>query len=144
HLRNHPWAFLISALIGSFTHLFWDSFTHPAGYFVKRLAFYDNVVPYEGVNYPLYYALQHISTFAGLLTVILYMCLIKPDPTILPRRPQFVYWLAIMIIVLIIMYLRLGVHWRMEQDGDIVVTSISGLCCALIVCGFPKLKEATT
>jgi hypothetical protein len=52
---------LLSLLIGSATHVIWDSFTHDYGWMVEHFAFLSN--PIHGI--PLYAILQNLSSILG-------------------------------------------------------------------------------
>ena len=52
---------LLSLLVGSFTHLIWDSFTHENGWVVQRIVFLNISI----VGTPLYGILQNMSTILG-------------------------------------------------------------------------------
>src|SRR6478752_8441685 len=96
YFSEHYGVVIYSALIGSFSHLFWDSFTHNGEFFVNHLDIYKKIyVPFEGVNYPLFYALQHISTWVGLTVVGLYIIFLPVDRSIKPADPKIVYWLIL-------------------------------------------------
>jgi hypothetical protein len=62
-----PWGvILISLLIGAWTHILWDSFTHPAGWFVHHIGWLDRPVFRFGSTVSrAHYLLQQISTIAG-------------------------------------------------------------------------------
>ena len=59
--------FTLSALIGMFTHVFWDSFTHINGYFVKNIAML-NVKILNRI--PIYKVLQHGGTIIGFSIIV--------------------------------------------------------------------------
>jgi hypothetical protein len=58
---------LISLLLGIFSHLLWDSFTHGRGYMVQHIALL-HTMPFAqyGIFRPLYNLLQHLSSLLGL------------------------------------------------------------------------------
>jgi len=55
----------ISILIGAWTHILWDSFTHPTGWFVQRIAWLRDPLPEVGGTVCGYYILQQLSTITG-------------------------------------------------------------------------------
>ena len=65
--------FIISAIIGSASHVLWDNFTHIHGYFVELIPSLQNEVM---SGWQLYKLLQHGSTIIGLVMVSLF-CLSK-------------------------------------------------------------------
>jgi len=135
YLRKHWVIFITSAILGSLSHIFWDSFTHLKGFFVQHLDFYKGtVVPFDGVKYPLYYALQHLSTYTGLTILFVYIICIKPK-TIKMAKPHLSYWIILIVTSLLILFLRF--YWLPETFNLVtaVVSSITSLCIALIIAG---------
>jgi Domain of unknown function (DUF4184) len=143
YFMTYPVAFIGAALLGSFLHLFWDSFTHPTGFFVNRLPFYDIIVPFDGIKYPLYYALQTISTIIGLTVVGVYVLLLKPDEDIAVRSIHPGYWIFVLVIVVIMVLIRFGYNdtWKSSIETW-VVSAISAICLALILAGFLKVHSS--
>ena len=139
--RNLP-VFLFSALLGAASHIFWDSFTHNGAYFVSTLPFYKGThVPYGGVNYPLWYALQHISTFVGLTIVAIYLLAMKPLQMQVRSKPKLLYWLIILVIAGIATWIRFYIFPLTSDIGNVVVSVISGLMIGLVCCGFINFKN---
>ncbi|HEY9046289.1 MAG TPA: DUF4184 family protein [Ohtaekwangia sp.] len=141
---NYIW-FILSALLGSASHLFWDAFTHASGFFARELPFYEGtVVPFDGVRYPLFYALQHISTVIGLTLVAACILLRKEQPVSIYSRPSVVYWLSLMLITAGVVVVRFMIYSADYNLGNVVVSSISGVCIALVVNGMLKFRSITT
>jgi hypothetical protein len=142
YLKRHPFIFAYSALLGAATHIVWDNFTHGAGYFARNLWFYKGTyVPFDGVNYPLFYALQHISTAVGLLIVVAYVIFKKKYSNSICYKPQWQYWFTLTALIAITVGCRFYIFPNDYQLGNVVVTVISGLCLGLIICGlirFPR------
>jgi hypothetical protein len=135
YLKNHALVFGISALVGAASHLFWDAFTHSDGYFVRRLPFYhQRYVPFEGVNYPLWYALQNISSWVGLTLVVIYILSLKPRPGEV-GTPSLWYWPFILAVSCLVVGLRFQFELSQARIGDLVIASISGLCVAVVLAG---------
>jgi len=134
-----PW-FLLSAALGAASHILWDSFTHNGGYFVHVLPFYSYRVPWQGVNYPMFYALQHISTTIGLAAIVLYI-LFKRSEKIEGARPTVLYWIAVLTIIAIVVISRFAVDAWNPHIGNRVVSFISGLCLALILTGLFNFRS---
>ena len=62
----------VSILLGAATHIIWDSFTHPWGWPVQKMALLQIKVPIPGIEpLALYRCLQHASTVLGFLAVLL-------------------------------------------------------------------------
>jgi len=144
YLRNHWWIFVISAIVGSGFHIFWDSFTHNNSFFVRTLPFYRGAyVPYDGVKYPLWYALQHISTALGLTVVGIYVLTMKPAQTQTLTAPKTYYWFTLIIIAFVIVWVRFAFYPSDYELGNAVVSSMTALLVALVCCGFINFKNTT-
>lgn len=136
-IRSRPIVFTLSALMGAGSHLFWDSFTHANGFFAERLWFYDGtVVPFDGVRYPLYYALQHISTYVGMFLVAVFIVFLKPDESVIPSKVSPAYWFVLFAITAMITWIRFTMdHSSGMTVGTTVVSVIAAFCIGLMVCG---------
>lgn len=134
--------FALSALIGSLSHLFWDGFTHGNTFFVRNLSFYDGAyIPFAGVKYPLWYALQHISTAIGLTVVLIYiLCLPARDGLI--TKPALAYWFVVITTATVMFVLRFQIWPRDLKEGNTVVSAISGLCGGVVVAGLMSFNNA--
>ncbi len=142
YLKKHGLVFIFSALAGGLSHIAWDGFTHNNGYFVTELPFiYEGVVvPLDGARYPLWYALQHISTFVGLAALLIYIIIQKPEPVSV-KRPRLLYWVMVGLFTFLITGVRFGFDWSNAKIGNLVVTIISAFCLALIAMGLVHLYK---
>ena len=130
---------IYSALIGSFSHLFWDSFTHNGAFFVNHLNVYQEVyVPFEGVKYPLFYALQHISTAVGLAVMGLYIIFLPADEFVKPANPKILYWFLLILLGAAFFALRFIIYSKDFNLGNAVVTGISAVLISLCILGFSR------
>jgi hypothetical protein len=112
---------------------------------VRTLSVYKTVhVPFQGVNYPLFYALQHISTVAGLLVVGIYLVSIAPTDNVRARKIKVSYWILVFLLTASVIVIRFGLVSGDFEFGNFVVTCISGFLIALICCGFINFKDTTT
>ena len=70
--RGAIWAIVASLLIGAWTHLLWDSFTHANGWFVQRLPVLDSpVVSVAGRTGRVCHLLWYSCSFAGVVWLFL-------------------------------------------------------------------------
>jgi hypothetical protein len=139
-MRNRPLTFLFSAALGSATHIIWDGFTHGSGFFVKYFSFYNGAyVPFDGVRYPLWYSLQHMSTAIGLAAVVIYI-FCKRKSNVL-NKPRILYWIVFALIGLSAVLLRFLLRLNDLNAGNFVVSSITGICIALIGCGLVRFNS---
>lgn len=143
YFKKNFLAVILSAGIGACSHIFWDSFTHNDGYFAQRISFYKHVfIPFDGVRYPLFYALQHISTITGLSVIFLYIILLKHSKEVATVKPSILYWLALIVIMVFVLFLRFNFSDHVIELGNFVVSSITSFIIASIVCGVIKFNKA--
>jgi len=143
YLKANALAFMASALLGAASHIFWDGFTHGDGYFVSRLSFYDHrYVPFEGVRYPLWYALQNISSYAGIVIVMIYVLCLKPRPGTV-YAPGLWYWCFVLLVTLLVVGVRFEFDTTRVGEGDLIIASISGLCMAVVLAGIIPFRAAS-
>lgn len=121
-VKKRWYVLIYSALIGIFSHIFWDAFTHTDGFFVERLPFLQGWVNVFGVLINKADLLQLVSTLMGGIAILL--VLIWPQKqevsTAVVKR-KVIYWFSVFSIMVIILMLRNG-----QSVGDFVATSISG------------------
>jgi hypothetical protein len=62
----------ISILLGAWTHIAWDSLTHRNGWIALRVALLQEpVFQLNGVDFPLYHLLQHLSSYLGVAAIVI-------------------------------------------------------------------------
>ena len=134
-LRNW-YIFAISALLGSFTHIFWDSFTHANEYFVRNYSFLLTPVSLGFIELPLSRVIQHTSTFVGFAAIGWY---ISTLPTIeLKRESPFSwlpYWILIGFIGAVFMLLALPPRLGLTSLEKLVIPFLTGNLFAVILLG---------
>jgi hypothetical protein len=135
YLKMHYGVFLVSAVMGSFSHILWDSFTHNGGMVVKQVAFLrEYYVPYDGARYPMWYFLQHLFTVIGLVAVLAYCMRIKrvDSPVV---KPSLEFWLWVTALMSMIYAARW--HWGPSMRiGDSVISFITAAMVALLASSF--------
>jgi hypothetical protein len=132
YLKSNYWIFLYSALVGSATHLLWDSFTHGSGFMAEMIPFINETkVPFQGAVYPFWYTLQHISSVIGLTLLAVYVLLLKRQ-SCSTTEPSFIFWLVMFFVAAIAFYLRYEYGHRLSQ-GNIVVAFTAALLLGLIL-----------
>jgi len=122
---------IFSLLIGSLTHILWDGFTHPAGYFVLLIPNLSYNFNLGGHNIAAYKIVQHVSTVIGLgviLTTIFSLSVTKRK-----KNHSFrYYWLVIGFVICTTMVVRFATGLKLYQYGDIIVSAIAGAFLGLI------------
>jgi hypothetical protein len=134
YLSTHFLIFLISALIGAFSHIFWDSFTHNGRYFVNAFPILRTAyIPFDGARYPLWYVLQHLSTAVGLTIILVYVLRMKKLQGHTTHQPRLSYWIAIILLSCIFFSLRFVLFSVLFEIGNVVVSAMSSLMLAMCI-----------
>jgi len=122
--------FVVSALIGMFTHLIWDSFTHYNGFVVSKVSFLRGAVL---LDYPLYKVIQHGSTLLGFMILAIYIYkLSKKNAEETKRFMDKVIFFVGMGLLTAVITLGILVLSKDLRLGSIVVTTISSSMIALL------------
>jgi hypothetical protein len=142
YIKSHKIVFILSAIIGTASHIIWDSFTHEKQFFVRALPqiYEGHVVPFLGVNYPLWYAMQYISTIVGGIIVIWYVFSMKRESGVY-NRPLIGYWLLLILIIGLIVTIRMQFKIYNEPYVVKVITSCSAFCIGITILGFIRFKR---
>jgi Domain of unknown function (DUF4184) len=88
-LRVHwsAWAFAgLAIIVGVWSHLLWDSFTHADGWIVRRVAALSAPVTFGSYTGPLCHVLQYVSSVFGLLVMAIWYWWLAAPPAV-PAEP---------------------------------------------------------
>jgi hypothetical protein len=92
-------------VLGSFSHIFWDAFTHDTGYFVGLMPILSQS---SWGGFQLYKIAQHFSTALGLAVISLYVFRMSPTVEIPVAEKPWKYW-AIFVFFCLSSYLALWI-----------------------------------
>ncbi|WP_413531569.1 DUF4184 family protein [Empedobacter brevis] len=145
YFKKHWLIVITSIIIGGYSHIFWDAFTHEWGYFVKlipalqevwfRIPFYNN---FEVKGYKF---LQHFSTFIGAIFIALWI-LKMPKQSISKSKFNYIFWFKIILFTTILSAIRF-VFFPVEIAlGNLIVVTVMSLFLSLI--GFDIFKKVLT
>lgn len=143
YLSKHWFIFLMSAIVGILSHLFWDSFTHYSGYFVRHYPILLKPVSFFGYALPLCRWLQHISTVVGLTAITLY---IRHLPVYSSKKDNGYGWLYFWAIVfasgLLLFILKTPKIESIAQVEQWVVRFLTGcLAAVVLITAFLKVRK---
>lgn len=126
--------FIYSAIIGMFSHTFWDSFTHEKGYFVLLIPILKTRI----LNIPIYKFLQHGSTLIGFCFIFKFLYDVRSKVNInwkmVSSRRKLFYWMSVLLGTIAIVIARLineDQIFSIKYLGIFIVSSISGLFISL-------------
>lgn len=132
---------ILSVLIGAASHLFWDSFTHDDGFFVKEFPVLTSSINFLGFHIPILKILQHSSTLIGGI-VIVYVLFTLPKTQHVSREINLFYWLIFVGLMISIVIIRILFGLDIKQFGNLIVTAISaGMIALLLTSLFFKKAE---
>lgn len=123
---------IISILIGTASHLFWDSFTHNHGYFVEAIPSLTNTINIFGGQIPIFKILQHSSTLIGALVIALAFYKLPQDNSV-NKKINLKYWTIFAGLTLTIISIRILNGLEIKQYGNVIVTAISAGIISLIL-----------
>jgi len=129
YVAKNYYVFIGCLLVGIFSHLFWDSFTHSNEFFVNQFQMLKKTVSLSGIlSMPLYRWLQHLSTTIGLIFIGLVFH--RMPRQINTRSVSMLFWFMLLAISVISFSIRY--FFGFEYYGDVVATAISAICIGLI------------
>lgn len=123
---------IISIFIGAVSHIFWDSFTHVDGYFVKTIPSLSNSVNFISLEIPILKILQHSSTLIGGLVIFFTIYKLPPNKTE-KENINSKYWANVFGITFIIIALKILAGLDPKQYGNVIVTAISAILISLTI-----------
>lgn len=123
---------IFSIIIGTFSHILWDSFTHDTGYFVQKIEIINQSVDLFDKYIPILKILQHSSTFLGAI-VIVFSLYKLPKYQVNNKRINLNYWLSFFIFFIIFLSTLLFITSAKFAIGNLIVSIISLSMLALIL-----------
>ena len=123
---------VLCLLVGAFSHLVWDHFTHERGYVLKLNNFLDKDVTDISLPVPKYSTFQKLSSVLG-LSFVIYALFQMPVTDKIKRPFYYRYWINTGIIVLTIMGIRFISGLKFYNSYEVLVNLISGIIIALTV-----------
>jgi hypothetical protein len=132
HFRK-KWPFiLLSIVVGAASHILWNSFTHPYGYFVLKLPILNARIHLPGFKITVYNFSQNISSVIGLALVLFFVYRI-PKTKIDRNQSDSLYWISITLITSVIMALRIILGLSLVKYGNVIVSIMSAFFISIIV-----------
>lgn len=123
---------IFSIIIGTFSHILWDSFTHDTGYFVQKIEIINQSVDLFDKQIPILKILQHSSTFLGAI-VIVFSLYKLPKYQVNNKRINLNYWLSFFIFFIILLSTFLVTTSAKFAIGNLIVSILSLSMLALIL-----------
>jgi hypothetical protein len=128
HMKANLLYIIIGFLIGIFSHIVWDSFTHAKEVFVLRWDWLSQPLFSDFPKLPAYKVLQHTSTLVGSIIIVWYFHHLPQQPCNLTVKKS--YWLIFILVAILAFSIR--AWFTFEYFGDIVATALSASCIGII------------
>jgi Domain of unknown function (DUF4184) len=126
----------VAIVTGAITHLFWDSFTHPTGWFVRHLPLLQTQIR----SLPIYKILQYSSGILGLLALLIWFLIwfypIKQQPIAgsLNWRSQMGAWVMILTIATLFSGIAIVGHAHPEDTSSaIIIRAVIGAISGFLI-----------
>jgi len=138
--------FSYSAIIGAFTHIIWDSFTHKTGFFVQKIVWLDMSINMFGLSIKMFKIMQHMSTLIGFIIIARFLYINRnqgiKEILHISLKSKIVFWTVASIIALFTLLINYAVT-RKVFIGSTIVTLIDGLFIGLIIVAiiFKKIQQ---
>lgn len=126
---------IISILIGSLSHIFWDSFTHEHGFFVEKINFLNNTIIVQEIKFPVYKLLQKLSTFIGGLSILIFI-LSLPKNKFYNKQNIIYFWLLVLILLSIFFIGFSTLQSDLTKVGHKITILISSFLMSIIFSTF--------
>lgn len=140
---------IVSLIIGAFTHLFWDSFTHERGWFVEALPFLQSeLFTFRRHSFQIYDGLQHVSAAGGL--IFLAACYVRfyrkasihplPSARLISRKVKFILGCFLILAPIVAGMIFANAHHYPRITWETfarraIVASMGSYCLELILVG---------
>ena len=131
YFKNNWFVVTTSILIGAFSHIFWDSFTHEHGFFVRTIPALTHTVDFSGRQISVLKILQHSSTLIGGLVIVFALLKLPKDKRVTGEF-NLKYWSILTGIFLTIIAIRILSGLDYKLYGHLIVTIISAGLISLI------------
>ncbi len=139
-----------SGLIGAFSHLLWDSFTHRSGFFVQKIKVLTHAIIFFNRTIPIYNLIQHISSIGGLIAIGLFILHVQDRHSKYTlqadKHHKAMFWGGVCFLSIIVLSIELLYVKSIILSGLIVITInavvIGVIGMSLIARSFKIMKKA--
>jgi len=133
----------LGLVLGSFSHIFWDAFTHETGYFVRLMPMLSDS---SWHRIPLYKVAQHASTAMGLTAISIYVFRMRPTIEIPAASKPWQYWLIIVFSCFfsyLLLWLLIPNQGLKHSIGNKIVLLHSAGLLSLLLAGLSQLRHGS-
>ena len=133
YFRENYFIVMLSILVGTASHIFWDSFTHAYGIFVKHFPILATDITLAGTSMALYTFLQFAFSVLGALLILFTVLLLPRDKTLKNSKSNLKYWALVTILMILVTIGRFLSGLNFSYFPNVVVVLISGGLLGLLL-----------
>lgn len=135
YFKRNYFIVLVSLLIGIFSHILWDAFTHKHGYFVNQIETLKSTTAIFGTEIPFWKIAQHLGTLIGsiILMITFFRLPITSNST---NSITKLYWSSVILFTTAILFMRFTIDPKALNFGNLVVTFIASFLIAITIIPF--------
>ncbi|QJX48590.1 DUF4184 family protein [Hymenobacter taeanensis] len=133
HFRKNYLIIIVSLLLGTVSHLVWDSFTHPEGRGVRYFPFLLHYTFGGALDMRLYSFLQKLGSVVGVLALVWYTLHLHRYRETGIKRNQLSYWILVFLVAIGVVVIRL------QLSESILLQNLYHLTIILISGGLTSL-----
>ncbi|PRY03982.1 uncharacterized protein DUF4184 [Pontibacter ummariensis] len=138
YFRKHYGIVMLSVLIGAFSHLVWDSFTHKGKQGDRLMRFFMEQASLEWNGPPMFWLVDNLSTVLGAL-VVFYAILQLPARETKAQESRRIgwYWFLVVLLSLMVIIIKVFITGlELEQSWELLFTSISAFLIGLTLASY--------
>jgi Domain of unknown function (DUF4184) len=144
HVMQHKTRFFISLMLGIFSHVVIDAFTHGDGFIAVLHPLFYKEITIGIFPLPLYYILQLGTSLLGAMYIVWLILKMKRGNDLPPLNNRTGYWLSLAGLTAGILVLRLIGRQEAESFSDIIIAIIGCFFYAILLLSFFYLKKTAT
>ena len=132
---------IISIIIGIYSHLFWDAFTHEWGFFVQQIPFLQSTWFDFGYELKGYKFLQYFSSIIGLILITFWIFRLPVNSDKISHF-SITFWLKVGVSAVVISFIRFYFFPIEIMSGNLIVVPIMAIFLVFLSLGiFKRIKS---
>ncbi len=135
YFKKHYLVVVFSLILGVFSHVFWDTFTHNTGFFVEKLSVLQSTFTVMNFEIPVFKFLQHSSTLLGAFFIFLWIKSL-PKKEVKSSANFYHYWKYVISISFLLVLIKNFFTYPNFHIGNFIVSSISMFFLSILISSF--------
>ncbi len=130
------WLIVIPSIaVGAASHLFWDSFSHFDGFFIRDNPALQGNMDVFGKSVEIPFVIQYVNSILGLIVIAIAILQVPRSRNVRIRVVILKYWVIIGVLTTILAFLNVNPSDQFKLD-DLVTNVISAFCTALLITSY--------